>query len=55
MLIRNPDTEAVIAIQCDHAGCKTLAPDASVTLKAGGLIKMGWRCSGGTHYCQEHA
>lgn len=42
------DTQTV---HCDH--CKTPQPPTQEVLKQGGLIAMGWRCSGGTHVCPD--
>lgn len=42
-------------ITCDH--CKTPQPPNSEVLEQGGLIAMGWSCSGGKHtcpHCKEH-
>lgn len=42
-------------VTCDH--CKTPQPPNSEVLQQGGLIAMGWSCSGGKHTCpncKEH-
>jgi hypothetical protein len=43
-----------IEIVCDDASCATRSPDDKEIIAAGGLIKMGWHCSGGRHLCPDH-
>lgn len=38
-----------IDFRCD--GCGTPAPPPEAIREAHGLIRMGWDCRGGTHYC----
>lgn len=53
MIKRDEETKEYIGIQCDR--CETLAPPAKTILEGQGLNNMGWRCSGGSHLCPEHA
>lgn len=39
--------------RCDHEDCPAEPRDTEI-IAAGGLIKMGWECVGGKHYCPEH-
>lgn len=55
MVVRDPKTGEYAGIQCSHEGCPTMAPPAEEILRGHGLVNMGWLCSGGTHYCPEHA
>lgn len=38
-----------VEVLCDK--CGTSAPPAKTILKAHGLVRLGWYCSGGTHLC----
>ncbi len=42
-----------MVFRCDHEGCGTEPSDAQI-IAAGGLVRMGWECVGGRHYCPEH-
>lgn len=53
--LRDEITKAPVGIKCDYPHCQTLAPPAAEIQAANGLINMGWRCTGGTHYCPVHA
>lgn len=55
MIIKNKETGAYSGIQCDAKGCETKAPSAKEIMQGHGLNNMGWRCSGGTHFCPDHA
>jgi hypothetical protein len=35
--------------ECD--ACHSEAPPPAEIIKGGGLMKMGWLCVGGKHYC----
>ena len=49
------DGKPWLTITCDADGCDTVAPPADQILAGHGLNNMGWRCSGGTHFCPAHA
>ncbi len=53
MILRDKATGDYAGIICEF--CETEAPPASEILKGFGLNNMGWYCSGGKHYCPEHA
>jgi hypothetical protein len=40
-----------IGLQCDT--CSKPAPPSDKILKAHGLNRLGWHCSGGTHICAD--
>jgi hypothetical protein len=40
-------------IHCDV--CDRPAPPVEEIMAASGLNRMGWNCSGGVHYCPDHA
>lgn len=42
-------------IGCEVEGCPAEAPPAAELIAGHGLVNMGWRCSGGKHFCPEHA
>lgn len=56
---RNDDGEHVGAVRsmtftCDHVGgCEVSLADIDIQQR-GGLMAMGWQCSGGSHLCPEH-
>lgn len=50
MIERNEKGEFV-RIRCDN--CNKPAPPDSDLIVYRGLNNMGWRCSGGTHLCQN--
>lgn len=53
--IHRPDSGPSSAeVLCDAQGCETTAPPAAELIKAGGLIGLGWHCSGGKHFCPAH-
>lgn len=52
--IRNPQTDKIIAIECDDETCNVVAPDDDIIMKHLGLCNLGWHCLGGKHYCPEH-
>ncbi len=41
--------ERRVEVRCDTCGRD--APPASEILVAHGLVRLGWKCSGGTHVC----
>lgn len=53
--LRDPQTDKVTSIVCDHPGCSTVAPRDTKTLLHGGLRGLGWYCAGGSHLCPQHA
>jgi len=55
MIYRDQKTGEYGGIRCDEPGCEVKAPPSKEILAAHGLNRMGWRCSGGTHFCPEHA
>lgn len=54
MILRD-DKKEYLGIGCDAPGCSVKAPPAAEIMAGHGLNNMGWRCSGGTHFCPEHA
>lgn len=45
--------------KCDAKGCDEIAPEPGVYTKETGKPfpgwqRLGWHCSGGTHYCPKH-
>lgn len=48
VVIRDGD---IVHIRCDK--CAKPIPTHAEILNAGGLIRMGWKCSGGTHECPD--
>ena len=43
-------------IVCDAQGCETIAPsDIPLLIKHNGLQGLGWKCTGGKHFCPEHS
>lgn len=55
MIIRDEITKTYLGIRCDAHKCETIAPDGKAILAGHGLNNMGWRCTGGTHFCPAHA
>lgn len=53
MIVKDEITADYIGIQCD--ACETMAPDVKAIQEGHGLNNMGWYCSGGTHFCPDHA
>ncbi len=45
------DTNTV-EVRCDK--CAVNAPPAEEIIAGGGLVAMGWYCSGGVHICPHH-
>lgn len=44
-----------ITFSCDHPeGCDATPNDTEI-MAAGGLKNTGWHCSGGKHFCPQHA
>ena len=43
-----------MTISCDWDGCE-VTEDSDDIVAAGGLNEMGWFCSGGKHFCLDHA
>lgn len=54
MIIRDEITKAYLGIKCDADMCEAMAPQSKEILAGHGLNNMGWRCSGGTHFCPAH-
>lgn len=50
MVIRDEDGHFE-AIGCDAEHCEARSPEGLIP---GGLIGLGWYCSGGTHFCPVH-
>jgi hypothetical protein len=48
-MIKRDKTGEFASIQCDT--CETPSPPTAEILAGGGLVQMGWHCSGGSHYC----
>lgn len=53
-VVRDEITREYVGIKCDTPHCQTLAPPPADIQAGNGLINMGWRCSGGKHYCPVH-
>jgi hypothetical protein len=51
MVIRDEDGHFE-AIGCDAKHCEARSPEGLIP---GGLIGLGWYCSGGKHLCSVHA
>ncbi len=41
-----------VEIVCDL--CRKGIPPHKEIMNAGGLIRLGWHCSGGVHICPDH-
>lgn len=50
-MLRRDKDGAIVCISCDD--CRVDAPKRTAIQKAGGLIKMGWHCLGGSHVCPK--
>ena len=52
MIVRDESTGAMMHIKCEVDTCDERSPDIGVAHE--GLVKKGWRCEGGRHWCPKH-